>query len=74
MAMKYKIMMRERWTFLNSRGNPVDGYRITFMLEDGTVDWVDIPEKQFNPDAVEQAIQEKIIRHESVLGLGEEII
>jgi hypothetical protein len=74
MAMKYKIMMRERWTFLNSRGNPVDGYRITFMLEDGTVDWVDIPEKQFNPDAVEQAIQEKIIRHEAVLGLGEEII
>jgi hypothetical protein len=74
MAMKYKIMMRERWTFLNSRGNPVDGYRITFMLEDGTVDWVDIPEKQFNPDAVEQAINEKIIRHEAVLGLGEEII
>jgi hypothetical protein len=74
MAMKYKIMMRERWTFLNSRGNPVDGYRITFMLEDGTVDWVDIPEKQYNPDAVESAIQEKIIRHEAVLGLGEEII
>lgn len=74
MELKYKIMTRERWTFLNSRGNPVEGYRITFMLEDGTVDWVDVPEKLYNPEAVAKAIEEKIIRHQAILELGEEIL
>lgn len=74
MALKFKIMSRERWTFLNARGNPVDGYRITFMMEDGTIDYVDVPEKQYNPDTVADMIAEKIARHEAVLGLGEEIL
>ena len=68
--MEFKIIMRERWDWLNAQRNPVKGYRITFELADGTVDYVLIPETQYGAEAVAGAIAEKLARHEEVMGLG----
>ena len=68
--MEFKIVLRERWTWLNPQRNPVEGYRITFQLADGTVDYVLLPEGQYDPDAVAAAIGEKLARHEAVMQLG----
>jgi len=68
--MEYRIVLRERFTFLNALGNPVQGYRVTFEMADGTVDYVNIPEGDYDPDHVRAAITDKIERHQAVAGLG----
>ena len=62
----YRIIMTERWTYLNAQHNPVDGYRITFELPDGIVDHIQIPESQLDPDIVGPLIEEKVLRHDAV--------
>jgi hypothetical protein len=62
-----KIKIVERVTFLNERSNPVDGYRVTFELENGFIDWVDLPRAQYNPANVKKAIDEAAKVHEGVL-------
>jgi hypothetical protein len=64
--MLYEIKMRERVTFLNERSNPVDGYRVTFQLADGTIDWIDLPKAQYNKANVAAAIEAAVTLHESV--------
>lgn len=64
--MKYEIKLVERVTFLNDRLNPVDGYRVTFELEDGTIDWVDLPKASYNKANVEKAIAEAVKIHSEV--------
>lgn len=54
---KYEILQKERWTFLDARHNPVEGYRVTFRLDDGTTDWVDIRKDDYNAKSVKKAIQ-----------------
>lgn len=63
----YKILQRERWTFLDARGNPTDGYRVTFEMPDGTVDWVDVPKKQYKKATVDKAIEAAIAIHLAVV-------
>jgi hypothetical protein len=63
----YEIKLVERVTFLNERSNPVDGYRVTFELSDGTIDWIDLPKAQYNKTNVSKAIEGAIKLHESVL-------
>jgi len=64
--MAYDIKLVERVTFLNERSNPVDGYRVTFELSDGTVDWVDLPKGQYNKANVVKAIEAALKLHEGV--------
>lgn len=72
--MDFEIVMTERWTFLDELSNPVDGYRITFRLKDGTVDFVHIAEAMYNPEVVGAAIGEKVIRHKAMSELGTEVL
>jgi len=53
--------------FLNERNNPVDGYRITFTLDNGEVDWVEIPKAQFNPEYVNAEIAAVVKAHEALM-------
>jgi hypothetical protein len=64
--MTYEIKMVERVTFLNERNNPVDGYRVTFQMTDGTIDWIDLPKPQYNKANVAAAIEAAVKLHESV--------
>jgi hypothetical protein len=66
---RYEVVMIEPWTFLNERGNPVAGFRVTFTYEGGFTDWVDIPEKTYNAVSVKQAIEARITKHIEVLTL-----
>jgi len=67
--MEYEIVMVERVTFLDARNNPVDGYRITFQIADtGITDWVDVPERLYEREYVEQQIVAKLERHSKMLG------
>jgi hypothetical protein len=66
----YQILQVERWTFLDARSNPVNGYRVTFRMEDGTIDFVDIREHELDPKIVGPMIEEKIIRHQAIRELG----
>jgi hypothetical protein len=64
----YTIGKRERTTFLDERGMAVDGYRIWFRMEDGTVDYVEIEKVNFNPSVVHEAIEQTIAEHGSLAG------
>lgn len=66
---KASITLLERVTFLNARLNPVDGYRVTFTMEDGTVDWIDLPVGQYNKANVDKAIAEKVSKHDAVTAI-----
>ena len=65
--MTYEIKMTERATFLNERLNPVDGYRITFQMADGTIDWIELPKAQYNAEAVKAGILLSVKLHESII-------
>ena len=64
--MGYEIRMVERSTFLNERSNPVDGYRVTFAMTDGTIDWVDVPKAQYEPEFVKAQIDAAIAKHDAL--------
>ena len=68
--MGFEIIMQERWTYLNAQSNPVDGYRITFRMDDGTVDHVLLREGELEPEAVMDRIADKIARHQAIAQLG----
>lgn len=61
--MVYTITKRERTNFLDSRGMAVDGYRIWFEMQDGTVDYVEIEKTQFSTQTVHEAIEKTIATH-----------
>jgi len=65
--MTYEIKMTERATFLNERLNPVDGYRITFQMSDGTIDWIELPKAQYNSENVKAAIALSVKLHEAII-------
>lgn len=65
--MEYTIIQTERTTFLDARSNPVDGYRVTFRMADGAIDWVDVPKGQYDKGTVALAIEATILRHVDVL-------
>jgi len=66
----YEVTNVEPWTFLDDRGNPVPGYKVTFVYEGGFVDWVDIAAKVYGAETVKVAIERKITEHVKVLTLG----
>lgn len=62
----YTITKADRWTYLDELSNPVDGYRITFVYDDGMVDFVYVPERQYTPEQVHNLIQEKLAVHKEL--------
>ena len=69
MAKGYSIVSVERITFLNARKNPVDGYLITFRTDEGVVDWVQLADVEYSAETVAKAIEVKLEKHSSVMGL-----
>ena len=65
--MKYEIKITERVTFLNERHNPVDGYRVTFELDNGWIDYVDLPKGQYSAANVKAAIEKAVKVHDAIL-------
>jgi hypothetical protein len=64
----YKIVMVERWTFLNQQRNPTDGYRVTFEIPGhGITDHVIMAVAAYNPDNVRKAIEDKVEQHLALL-------
>lgn len=63
----YTIKLIERVVFLNERHNPVDGYRVTFELPNGVIDWIDLPVAQYNDANVKAAIDKAVKLHDSIL-------
>lgn len=58
---EYKLALDEPWTFLNARGNPVEGRRLTFELGDGTIVIVDVSHSDYlNKEAVLSKLNEKL--------------
>lgn len=66
--MSYKTGKRERTNFLDDRGVAVDGYRVYFTMNDGTVDYVEVEKTQYNAVNVKAAIEEAILQHVEVAG------
>lgn len=64
----YRIVLQERTTALTPRNTPYDAYRFTFMMPDGTVDWVELPADTITPAKVDAAIMEKVKFHLSLVG------
>ncbi|MBU2060027.1 MAG: hypothetical protein KKB38_20120 [Gammaproteobacteria bacterium] len=68
--MGYELVMDEPWTFLNARGNPVEGRRLTFQLADGTVVPVDVSKVDYrNPAVVKEKLEIEIEAHEGLKNL-----
>ena len=65
--MNYRITARTRVSFLDERGIAVDGYRVHFLMEDGTADYVEIPKNQYTKSNVKEAIEATIDRHLDVI-------
>jgi hypothetical protein len=66
----YRVLNVEPWTFLDPRGNPTAGFRVTFTFGEGIVDWVDVPEKLYNAQYVQGVIEERITKHAEIFNLG----
>lgn len=64
----FTLGKRERTTFLDDRGMAVDGYRVWFVMDDGTVDYVEVEKSQYNVDVVHDEIQKAIARHGALSG------
>jgi len=64
---EYTIIKAQRWTFLDELGNPVDGYRVSFTMPNGMVDYVYVPEREYSKDAIIALIKEKVAKHKEVL-------
>lgn len=65
--MEYKIVKRTRTSFIDETGVSVDGYRVHYVMPDGTSDYVEIAKTQFSPDVVKAAIEEAITVHEDLM-------
>ena len=66
--MKAELVLDEPWVLLNARGNPADGRRLTFELEDETKVIVDVTRADYrNPEKVKAALIREIEAHESLL-------
>jgi len=63
----YTIAKVKRWVALDAFDNPVDGYRIAFTMDSGGVDWVFVPEREYNKERVHQLIAEKVASHAGLL-------
>lgn len=66
--MEYTIGKRERTNFLDQRGVAVDGYRIYYTMEDGTVDYVEVEKTNASADTIHAMIEEEIALHEALMG------
>ena len=65
--MEYTISKRERTTFLDARGRAVDGYRVWYMMADGTPDYIEIEKGQYNAANVKAMIEAEIAVHEELM-------
>lgn len=66
----YTFELSEPWTFLNARGNPVEGRRITFRYADGTVFTVDVSKADaLKPEIVKEKLEKQIEAHEALKAL-----
>ena len=64
---EYTIIKAQRWTFLDELSNPVDGYRVSFVMPNGMVDYVYVSEREYSKDTVIALIKEKVAKHKEVL-------
>jgi len=66
----YTLELNELWTFLNARGNPVEGRRLTFRYKDGTMFTVDVSKADaLKPDVIRAKLEEQIEAHEALKAL-----
>lgn len=65
--MKYTIGKRIRTDFLDETGHAVDGYRVWYKMEDGTVDYIEIEKVQYNAENVRAMIEAEIEEHVKLL-------
>lgn len=61
--MNYRIGKRQRTNFVDETGHAVDGYRVYYTMEDGTVDYVEIEKSQYTAGNVRAAIEAEIEEH-----------
>lgn len=68
--MEYRLLLDEPWTFLNARGNPIEGRRLTFELEDGTVLPLDVTKAEYRkPKVIKEKLQSAIDARIAVLAI-----
>lgn len=61
------LVQDEPWTFLDARGNPVVGRRLTFLLEDGTRIELDVTLQEYqNPARVREKLNALIRAHQDL--------
>ena len=65
--MNYTIGKRVRTNFIDETGHAVDGYRVFFTMEDGTVDYVEVEKSQYTAENVKAAIEADIEAHLEVI-------
>lgn len=66
----YSLVLDEPWTFLDVRGNPVEGRRLTFRLTDGAIMTVDVSHANYgNLELIVSKLDEKIAAHGALRAL-----
>ena len=70
MADGYSLVQDEAFTYLDARGNPVTGRKLTFRLEDGTVVDIDVNKQDYrSPDRVKALVEAEISAHDAIAAL-----
>jgi hypothetical protein len=66
----YVLELNEPWTFLNARGNPVEGRRMTFRYVDDTIFVVDVSKADaLKLDVITAKLRDQIDAHEALKAL-----
>lgn len=66
----YTLVLDEPWTFLDARGNPVEGRRLTFRLSDGVIMTVNVSHDNYgNLELIVAKLNEKIEAHAALVAL-----
>lgn len=69
MAKGYEITLVEEWTFLNPRGNPVEGYRVSFTSAEGYESYVHVERDKMKPEQTDKLILAEIERIRAIYAL-----
>lgn len=70
MAQKFTLVQDEPWIFLDVRKNPINGRKLTYRVEDGTVIEINVTMHEYgNVEAVKGKLRETLNAHAGVLGI-----
>ena len=67
MPQGYTLELDEPWTFLNARGIPVEGHRLTVITEDDVTLTIDLtPQEYANPEKAKAKVEKRVAESKAI--------